>query len=139
MHRNRSQKTTQQLSNRDDLPPPACMAELASSDPLPAGTEIVIRKEAGPGDQIGLTTSSQTVMLGRAAGVAEVVLDDELASRYHACITHRGGVFYIADMGSANGTAVNGTLISRTELVDGDRIQIGETVLSFWVVEQDAE
>lgn len=135
MSRNRSERHTLQITNRDELPSPEGMAELATSDPLPDGTQIVIRKESGPGDAISLATSSSTVMLGRADGVAEVVLDDEQASRYHACITHRGGVFFIADMGSANGTAVNGRLVSKAELFDGDRIQIGETVLSFRVVE----
>jgi pSer/pThr/pTyr-binding forkhead associated (FHA) protein len=124
-----------QITNRDELPSPEGMAELAASDPLPSGTQIVIRKESGPGDAISLATSSPTIMVGRADGVAEVVLDDEQASRYHACITHRGGAFFIADMGSANGTAVNGRLVSKAELFDGDRIQIGETVLSFSVVE----
>jgi len=58
-------------------------------------------------------------------------------SRRHARITSRGGQFYIEDLGSANGTFVNGrTRLKPQEpypLVNGDIIKIGETTLKFAV------
>jgi FHA domain len=56
-------------------------------------------------------------------------------SRRHARITSRGGQFYIEDLGSANGTFVNGrTQLKPQEpypLVNGDVLKIGETTLKF--------
>lgn len=56
-------------------------------------------------------------------------------SRRHARITSRGGQFYIEDLGSANGTIVNGrTRLKPQEpypLVNGDVLKIGETTLKF--------
>jgi hypothetical protein len=58
-------------------------------------------------------------------------------SRRHARITSRGGQFYIEDLGSANGTFVNGrTRLKPQEpypLVNGDVLKIGETTLKFAV------
>src|SRR5262245_64225154 len=58
-------------------------------------------------------------------------------SRRHARITSRGGQFYIEDLGSANGTTVNGrTRLKPQEpypLVNGDVLKIGETTLKFAV------
>ena len=58
-------------------------------------------------------------------------------SRRHARITSRGGQFYIEDLGSANGTFVNGrTRLKPQEpypLVNGDVIKFGETTLKFAV------
>ncbi|MGH9752536.1 MAG: FHA domain-containing protein [Blastocatellia bacterium] len=56
-------------------------------------------------------------------------------SRRHARITSRGSQFYIEDLGSANGTIVNGrTRLKPQEpypLVNGDVVKIGETTLKF--------
>src|SRR5262249_21012400 len=58
-------------------------------------------------------------------------------SRRHARITSRGSQFYIEDLGSANGTTVNGrTRLKPQEpypLVNGDVLKIGETTLKFTV------
>jgi len=58
-------------------------------------------------------------------------------SRRHARITSRGSQFYIEDLGSANGTTVNGrTRLKPQEpypLVNGDVLKIGETTLKFAV------
>ena len=60
-----------------------------------------------------------------------------LISRRHARITSRGGQFYIEDLGSANGSFVNGpTRLKPQEpypLVNGDVLKIGETTLKFAV------
>jgi FHA domain len=58
-------------------------------------------------------------------------------SRRHARVTSRGGQFYIEDLGSANGTIVNGrTRLNPQEpypLVNGDVVKFGETTLKFAV------
>jgi len=62
-----------------------------------------------------------------------VVLADDLASRHHAMLQRsEGGRFYITDLGSSNGTFVNGARISAPVILrPGDRIGIGNHELRF--------
>jgi pSer/pThr/pTyr-binding forkhead associated (FHA) protein len=60
-----------------------------------------------------------------------VTLDDELASRHHARLHLRGDVLELEDLGSRNGTFINGVrLEGRRTLVDGDRIRIGRQIIA---------
>jgi hypothetical protein len=68
--------------------------------------------------------------LGRMAG-CDVVLTDPGASRRHAQIVRRDDGYAVTDLGSTNGTLVNGESVRERLLVDGDRITIGSTVLEF--------
>lgn len=71
------------------------------------------------------------VLIGRA-GNSQVVLEDTYASQQHARVYRGDGVFYVEDLGSTNGTYVNGRKISYPlELRQGDRIKIGKTVFEF--------
>ena len=65
---------------------------------------------------------------------ADVRIDDRYASSIHARVFSREGRFYVEDMGSTNGTLLNGaTLKGEAELIDGDSVQIGDTVFRFEV------
>lgn len=70
--------------------------------------------------------------LGRAVG-NDVVLVDDRVSRRHATIHSQGeGEFWLVDLGSRNGTYLNGRRVSQpTRLRDGDRVQIGPFALAF--------
>lgn len=73
------------------------------------------------------------VRIGRGR-TNDVVLQEDMASRVHAVILPGGreGGFLLEDMGSSNGTQINGSHIYRgTRLKDGDLIQIGRTILRF--------
>ncbi len=60
---------------------------------------------------------------------ADVQIDDRYASSIHARLFERGGRFFVEDMNSTNGTLLNGaTLKGEAELIDGDTVQIGDTV-----------
>jgi hypothetical protein len=55
----------------------------------------------------------------------DIVLPDRQVSRYHAQITWRGERYYLEDLGSKNGTHINGQeLAAAVELNDGDEIQV---------------
>lgn len=60
-----------------------------------------------------------------------LVIDDGAASRHHAEIRVSGDAFTLKDLGSTNGTLVDGTRVSEFQLAHGARIRIGETVLRF--------
>ncbi|MFQ5557715.1 MAG: FHA domain-containing protein, partial [Acidimicrobiales bacterium] len=60
-----------------------------------------------------------------------ISFDDPNISRNHAEIRPDGTGFVITDLGSTNGTKVNGARITRHRLVDGDRVSLGATVLDF--------
>ena len=60
---------------------------------------------------------------------ADVQIDDRYASSLHVRVFSRDGRFYVEDMNSTNGTLLNGaTLQGEAELIDGDSVQIGDTV-----------
>lgn len=66
---------------------------------------------------------------------SDVVLMDKSVSRQHAVLYLIRGKFYIEDVGSTNGTMVNGKEINgRTELSSGDEIRVGITRLLFLLI-----
>ncbi len=70
------------------------------------------------------------VVLGRLAG-CDIVIDDPNVSRKHAEVRREDGQVVIRDLGSTNGTLVNGSPTLERRLSDGDRITIGKTTLGF--------
>jgi hypothetical protein len=70
------------------------------------------------------------VVLGRSRE-CELRLGDVDTSRRHAKIVCEGGRFVLHDLGSTNGTFVNGERIERRELQPGDRLQIGANTVTF--------
>lgn len=74
---------------------------------------------------------SQCLIVGRARD-CDIQIRDAQASRHHCRLTFSGSAWVIDDLGSNNGTLVNGGPVATAELKDGDRIQLGETAL--WLV-----
>jgi pSer/pThr/pTyr-binding forkhead associated (FHA) protein len=65
---------------------------------------------------------------------SDVRIEDRYASSLHARVFERGGRHYVEDMSSTNGTLLNGAeLRGEAELIDGDTVQIGDTVFRFEV------
>lgn len=72
------------------------------------------------------------VRIGRDPSNQIVLNDDRYTSRYHAWVTYEGSCFWLEDLGSTNGTLLNGELVEkREELHSGDKIKIGETEMTF--------
>jgi pSer/pThr/pTyr-binding forkhead associated (FHA) protein len=66
--------------------------------------------------------------VGRGGGCG-IVLDDTFVSQVHARVFRRGGDVYVEDLGSRNGTLLNGKPVgSAQRLRRGDRVQFGRTV-----------
>jgi pSer/pThr/pTyr-binding forkhead associated (FHA) protein len=70
------------------------------------------------------------LVIGRGR-TADLVLSDPTISRAHAAIGFEQGDFFVQDLGSTNGTRVNGTREPRTSLRDGDELQLGKLLLRF--------
>jgi len=91
-----------------------------------------------PGLRVSLAQTDE-VLLGRGSerawkrvrrGVALAIADGEM-SRQHARLSRTSGGWELSDLGSKNGTIVNGAATSRLVLADGDVIEVGGTVLIF--------
>lgn len=63
--------------------------------------------------------------IGRGAD-NDVVLDDPATSRRHAHIRFQDGNYVLTDLGSANGTLVNGQRVAERALSHGDLIKVGQ-------------
>ncbi len=71
-----------------------------------------------------------SVLIGRTSE-CDVVLYDPGVSRKHARIFNEGSEYFVEDMGSSNGTKVNGSIIKKKQLADGDAISLGPVVFNF--------
>ncbi|HZI85938.1 MAG TPA: GGDEF domain-containing protein, partial [Pyrinomonadaceae bacterium] len=85
---------------------------------------------------VSIPLERDEVILGRALE-ADVRVNDSRASRLHACIkTERDPIngelrFTITDLGSTNGTLINGQLLTEARLNEGDKIAIGDHLFRF--------
>lgn len=94
------------------------------------GPRLVVIREGGKNKKVSHPVQGGLV-IGRAPD-CDLLLEDEFVSNYHAKIYLLGGRFYVEDMGSTNGTFVNGRRItSPLELRGGDVIQVGRTSMEF--------
>lgn len=88
---------------------------------------LVLMSDDGP---IRTVEIDGTLSIGRQAD-NDLVVPDPGVSRHHAEVTDEGSHYVIRDLGSTNGTHVNGDRISEHRLFDGDRITVGHSVIEF--------
>ena len=73
-------------------------------------------------------TAGKEIVVGRSSDL-DMVLVEDMVSRKHARIAMQGDQIWIEDLGSTNGTFVNGEKIKRARLKEGDRVLIGTSIL----------
>lgn len=88
----------------------------------------VVSGGSGSGERFAV---GARLTIGRDLAQCQVVLDDETVSSHHAAIEHENQEFVLYDRGSRNGTFVNDARVTRQVLSDGDRVQVGRTILCF--------
>jgi hypothetical protein len=101
-------------------------------------TESVSLEEMGVDKQVAVLTWSgrrrvldkRRAVLGRSRD-ADVQIEDPNISRRHAEIVQEGSAFWVVDLGSTNGTEVDGRRVQRHQLHDGSTFTIGETTVTF--------
>ena len=70
--------------------------------------------------------------VGRSSGSNIVLRSDDYASGHHAQLTKHGGLLYVEDLGSTNGTFVNGQkTVGATPLRNGDTVRVGSTTFRY--------
>lgn len=84
------------------------------------------------GEKLEIPVNQQEIAIGKAPH-NKVVLNDPTVSGTHAALIARDGGFSIVDLGSSNGTFVNGTRITNDAwtLQHGDKLQLGKVLLTF--------
>jgi pSer/pThr/pTyr-binding forkhead associated (FHA) protein len=86
---------------------------------------VVLEPKEQKGQRHAITDE---LTMGRAAGCT-ITLDDNYASQHHARVFRRDEVLHVEDLGSTNGTYVNGGKVTNaTPLKRGDRVKVGATV-----------
>ena len=92
-----------------------------------AGGDTLVVVE--PRDQKGQRhTIGDEATIGRAAGCS-ISVTDNFTSQLHARVFHRDGALHVEDLGSTNGTYVNGRKVSAPlPLKRGDQVKVGATV-----------
>ena len=95
--------------------------------PVPSGAAIEVMR--GFYEGLELTIDRDWFVIGRGRG-ADAILADATISRAHAAIGFDAADgFFVQDLGSTNGTLLNGERQKRGALHNGDQIQIGKLLL----------
>lgn len=100
----------------------------ARREVMPVNRGFVVVEDEGHGKRrVPVTTS---IIIGRSAD-CDIIIDDAAASRHHVEVRKTGADFTWKDLGSTNGTLLNGKSMLEGALSHGDVIRIGETSLTF--------
>jgi hypothetical protein len=98
-----------------------------------AGRQAELTIESGPDAGHSHRAGDNALRLGRSPD-NDVILRDPATSGHHARLERRGDQFWLVDLGSTNGTLVNGEPIQEKELSHGDRVTIGQNAVHFSLV-----
>ena len=93
--------------------------------------KLVVLSSVAKGASFLLTESQ--VGIGREDDNA-ICLEDDLISRHHAKLTRQHGEYILSDLGSMNGTFLNGQPAREARLKIGDRIRVGEVEMGYEAV-----
>jgi hypothetical protein len=108
------------------LDPQHEVSELPSLEPG-TGMLVVVR---GPNAGSRFLLDRDETTIGRHPD-SDIFLDDVTVSRRHAALTREDGTLALRDLGSLNGSYVNGERVEQRLLVTGDELQIGRFKLLF--------
>lgn len=103
----------------------------SAARPKTLAVTLAVREGAGtmaPREVRAVIAEGEPVVIGRSSGAAVAVSDPEV-SRRHARLDLAGGVLYLADLNSRNGTFLNGKALAGDgiELRVGDDVDVGNT------------
>jgi hypothetical protein len=120
------------------VPAPAPASEPIPVAPLIGAETMVYTPPEEPAEEVATLTwgtntlrlEERVTVIGRSSE-CDVPLEDPNVSRRHAEIRRIGEGYSLVDLGSTNGTEVNGQRIQETALMNGDVIELGTTSITF--------
>lgn len=90
---------------------------------MPGGASFLVLE--GFYEGLELAIDRAWLVIGRGRG-ADVMIAEATISRAHAAFGHDEGGFFVQDLGSTNGTFVNGARERKAALKSGDEVQMGK-------------
>lgn len=92
--------------------------------------DIDARLHIVAGDDVGrvIPLGSPSTVIGREPECA-LIIDDPRVSGRHALVYFAGGEFRVKDLGSTNGTLLNGSALTDAAYRDGDDLRVGRSVI----------
>jgi len=110
--------------------------KILTSQPL----QVFLKFRSGDANHEEYPLDAENLEIGIGRGRdCEVVLNDKKCSRKNSIIRRNGLQFEIEDLGSVNGTWVNGKKVQKQELSSGDRVRIGDIEFTFQAKDKDYE
>lgn len=107
-----------------------CYARKVAPSPTAQPTELVIRNIDGK--TVTMSLDRDRISLGRSSANELCYPDDSGLSRQHLAITQSDGAWFVEDLGSKNGTQLNGQRIEKKlPFRPGDRVSAGHLVIEF--------
>ena len=94
----------------------------------PAAQRARLRINSGFYEGLEWELDRPSTVIGRGRN-ADLVLNEATISRAHALFGYEGGDAFVQDLGSTNGTLVNGSREHRKQLAHGDELRMGKLVL----------
>jgi FHA domain len=105
-------------------------AVIGDGPPPPEGAQLIVKRGPDAGSRFLLDQPVTSVGRHRRSNI---FLDDVTVSRRHAELQWINGEVRVIDLGSLNGTYVNGEAVESAVLVHGDKLQCGKFQLTFWL------
>jgi FHA domain-containing protein len=124
-------------------PPPSAPPSVPETMAMPTRPQAGAGVSTGPQAELTIETGPDAGHTHRAGNLAlrmgrspdnDVILRDPATSGHHARLERRGDQFWVVDLGSTNGTFVNGESIQEKQLNHGDRLTVGQNSVHFSVV-----
>jgi hypothetical protein len=117
------------LQNTRSIPPPLPRSALpgrSSAAPVSNGSHLTLLYN---GSRHSIT--KDRFVIGRGKQSSDLTLKDPNVSRQHAMVEFQNGVYFMVDMGSTNGVAINGQRIARKQISEGDVFRICDHDIQF--------
>ena len=97
-----------------------------------AESELIVEDSEVLAPETRFAIRDGATSIGRSAASDIVLKSDDYASGSHAQLTRHGGLLYVEDLGSTNGTFVNGRkTVGATPLRHGDSVRVGSTTFRY--------
>lgn len=109
--------------------------ELNQMDVHPVKSAFLIRDEGSVKEAV-FPFQGELYTIGRNADNDIQIKGDNKVSRHHCELNRRGSDFFVKDLGSSNGTMINGEVFQgEKRLIGGEELKVGETVFKFMIQE----